>query len=302
MVCITTVTHHFIFTTLHSGVLLNCGLHRCPSRCHQTIEHSKLPCKHRITWQCEKGHNQAQECRLYNRLLRTCTKCANEAKKAEAKLKREAEQLERKRQQEAEQLAHDEKMAELNAKIDVQEQAVQNARLVAERENALKQKQKDLKDAAARAQQLPRPTLFQGFTSSSGGPGPSRSGPTSSNSNSGPADKSQKAEARPKAKNKPDPNPISSAKKNQSPSQEEWERQKRVDGANNEAVDSIMDMIGLEDVKSQVLKIKHKIDVVKRQNATLNDERFSIVLQGNPGTGYSMSYILSRINQFYKSR
>jgi replication-associated recombination protein RarA len=46
-----------------------------------------------------------------------------------------------------------------------------------------------------------------------------------------------------------------------------------------------MDMTGLEAVKAQVLKIKAKIDVTKRQNTSLKDERFNVVLLGNPGTG-----------------
>ncbi|KAJ6576430.1 hypothetical protein DFH09DRAFT_1149320 [Mycena vulgaris] len=221
---------------------------------------------------CEKGHDQSQECRLHRQLPSSCTKCANEAKKAKAKLKREAEQLERKRRQEADQLEHEERMAEYNAKIALEEQAMQDARLAQEREHAVKLKQKDLEDAATRARQLPRPTLFQGFTSSV--PGLKSN---SSNVNPGPAPgPSTPPKANPPG-SKATANPnrgASTLGASHSPSQEEWERQKRVDGANNDAIDSIMGMIGLEDVKSQVLKIKHKIDV-----------RFNIVLQGNPGTG-----------------
>jgi hypothetical protein len=46
-----------------------------------------------------------------------------------------------------------------------------------------------------------------------------------------------------------------------------------------------MDMIGLEDVKSKVLKIKAKIDTVIRQGTDVKDERFGVTLLGNPGTG-----------------
>ncbi|KAJ7475849.1 P-loop containing nucleoside triphosphate hydrolase protein [Mycena latifolia] len=269
------------------GGVLNCG-HPCPSKCHQIDNHSKMPCKHLIKWQCDNGHNQSQECRLYSRSPSPCTKCANEARKAEAKLKREAEQLERKRQQEAEQLVHEERMAEYNAKIALEAQKLEDARLAQEREHVLKQKQRDLEDAAARARQLPQPSLFQGFKSSVSGRMPSGSGTNSSNQTSAPpgAPRPQKTDARTPGTNATTtPGSGLSTGASKSASEEEWERQKRVEGANNDSIDSIMSMIGLEDVKSQVLKIKHKIDVVKRQNATLNDERFNIVLQGNPGTG-----------------
>ncbi|KAJ7756428.1 P-loop containing nucleoside triphosphate hydrolase protein [Mycena maculata] len=262
------------------GALLKCG-HPCPSKCHQIVDHSKMPCRQSITWKCEKGHDQSQECRLYSKSPNRCNKCANDAKKAQAKSKREAEQFERKQRQEAEQLAHEEHMAEINAKIAREEQVQQDARLAEERAYALKQKQKDLQDAATRARQpqSPPPTLYQGFQSATSSPGPSLSTPTATppqNTSSRPPD--------PKSTAKPGPS-APTPKGPPSTSQDEWERQKRVEGASNDAMDSIMGMIGLEDVKSQVLRIKHKIDVVKRQNARLNDERFNIVLQGNPGTG-----------------
>ncbi|KAF8206569.1 P-loop containing nucleoside triphosphate hydrolase protein [Mycena galopus ATCC 62051] len=265
------------------GVLLNCG-HSCPSKCHRIVDHSKMPCQHMIAWKCANGHDQSQECRIHNKLAQQCTRCANDAKKAKAKQKREAEQLERRQRQEAEQLAHEERMAEISAKVALEEQVLQDARLAEDRKRALSQRQKDLEEAAARAQQRqpPQPTLYQGFPSSTLPPAPSPTAPNSM----------QEFFRRPSTQNTPPPAPplLPRSKNNPaggslSASQEEWERQKRVEGAHNDAIDSIMGMIGLEDVKAQVIRIKHKIDVVKRQNARLNDERFNIVLQGNPGTG-----------------
>jgi hypothetical protein len=60
---------------------------------------------------------------------------------------------------------------------------------------------------------------------------------------------------------------------------------KDIEGASNDSIDCIMEMIGLEEVKAQVLRIQSKIDVTRRQNASFKDERFNIVLLGNPGTG-----------------
>ncbi|TGZ77525.1 NFX1-type zinc finger-containing protein 1 [Ascodesmis nigricans] len=70
-----------------------------------------------------------------------------------------------------------------------------------------------------------------------------------------------------------------------SPSSDEWNRQKTYEAAFNEHIDKLMDLIGLEEVKDQVLKIKAKIDVAMRQGIDLSDERFNVAMLGNPGTG-----------------
>ncbi len=74
-------------------------------------------------------------------------------------------------------------------------------------------------------------------------------------------------------------------KHNNSPSQTEWQRQKDQENAHNPAIDKIMEMIGLEDVKAQVLKIKAKVETSIRQGTDLKKERLGLVLLGNPGTG-----------------
>ena len=70
-----------------------------------------------------------------------------------------------------------------------------------------------------------------------------------------------------------------------SPSESEWDRQKRVENASNGAIDSLMKMTGLEEVKIQVLKIKARVDTAQRQSMNMKDERYGMVLLGNPGTG-----------------
>ncbi|KAJ3507971.1 hypothetical protein NLJ89_g6009 [Agrocybe chaxingu] len=65
----------------------------------------------------------------------------------------------------------------------------------------------------------------------------------------------------------------------------EWIRQKQMEGARNDAIDAIMGMTGLEAVKEQVLAVQAKINVSLRQNTSLKQERFNVVLLGNPGTG-----------------
>jgi Cdc6-like AAA superfamily ATPase len=67
--------------------------------------------------------------------------------------------------------------------------------------------------------------------------------------------------------------------------QEEWERAKEFEGASNPALDKLMSMIGLEEVKEQFLTIKSKVDTVIRQGSSLKEERFGAAFLGNPGTG-----------------
>ena len=45
------------------------------------------------------------------------------------------------------------------------------------------------------------------------------------------------------------------------------------------------EMTGLENVKEHFLRVKSKIDTARRQGVDLKQERFDIVLTGNPGTG-----------------
>jgi len=70
-----------------------------------------------------------------------------------------------------------------------------------------------------------------------------------------------------------------------SPATVEWKKEKWFGGAYNPHIDKIMEMVGLENVKEHVLRIKSKVDISKRQGTSLKDERFSIAFLGNPGTG-----------------
>ena len=70
-----------------------------------------------------------------------------------------------------------------------------------------------------------------------------------------------------------------------SPARDKWEHQKRIDGIQNDAINKIMDLTGLEEVKEQTLRITAKVDTMKRQGIPLNKERLNLVLLGIPGTG-----------------
>ena len=78
-----------------------------------------------------------------------------------------------------------------------------------------------------------------------------------------------------------------------SAAEQEWERRKCKEGASNDAIDELMELVGLEDVKEQVLAIQAKVETCKFQGTDLKKERFNIVFQGNPGTGEIFSYLLT---------
>lgn len=65
----------------------------------------------------------------------------------------------------------------------------------------------------------------------------------------------------------------------------DWERLKQLEGARSAPLDTLMSMIGLEDVKREFFSIKLKVDTTLRQGVFLGSERFSCSLLGNPGTG-----------------
>ena len=57
------------------------------------------------------------------------------------------------------------------------------------------------------------------------------------------------------------------------------------ENAHNSAIDKIIEIIGLEDVKAQVLSIKAKVKMSIWQGTNLRKECLGLVLLGNPGTG-----------------
>lgn len=70
-----------------------------------------------------------------------------------------------------------------------------------------------------------------------------------------------------------------------SSAQADWDHQKYFERAQSDEIDTLMGMIGLENVKAKFLTIKAQVDTAIRQNVDLKSERFGTVLVGNPGTG-----------------
>ena len=72
-----------------------------------------------------------------------------------------------------------------------------------------------------------------------------------------------------------------------------------MDGEDNEHIDAIMEMTGLEEVKEQVFNIKDKVNMSIMQDTTVKDECFHIAL-GNPGPGNEIvSIVINMIFLMY---
>ncbi|KAL7819973.1 hypothetical protein V8C26DRAFT_427377 [Trichoderma gracile] len=65
----------------------------------------------------------------------------------------------------------------------------------------------------------------------------------------------------------------------------EWTRRKEQLGENNESLDKVMDMVGIEAVKAAFLEVKDMIDAARSRRGHLKRQALSIVMMGNPGTG-----------------
>lgn len=252
-----------------STTLLKCGVHSCKLKCHPAslVDHTKVLCLHIMIDACSKGHEQKRKCHQ-NPL--PCKKCAKELAELEEKLRKEFEAEQRR---EAQSRAHEQRMKELEEKILAEQQRMKDAELAQERAQALEQKQADLDTTKGVV------TSFLANLSLPKVSSPVSPSPQTSPQANGLPSSSSVPPARPAT---PPGNPATA---NSTTAEKEWQRQKEVEGADSAAVDKIMEMIGLDDVKRQILRIKDKIDVTKRQNTSLKSERFNVVLLGNPGTG-----------------
>ncbi|KAF7355553.1 hypothetical protein MSAN_01472400 [Mycena sanguinolenta] len=267
------------------GTILNCGLHQCPSKCHQLSDHSKMKCLHIMRSKCQNGHQQSWKC--HQRAPAACAKCERETKLAEEKRQKEFA-LQQKR--DAAQLAYAQKLAAIDAELAEKKREEQERRVEAERLLVIQQKEKDLEDAKARLARpvVPRRIVDSPQTALSGSLDQSVPLPATLPQLHSAGRSVQSATITPSLG---EGTPALSPHRSEmleipvSPARDEWQRQKDFEGADNKAVDAIMEMIGLEEVKRQVLDLKAKIDTATRQNVSLKDERFNITFLGNPGTG-----------------
>jgi len=277
------VSFYLISTSIYesfSGTMLTCGQHACPSKCHQLADHSKMQCDKITNKKCPNGHDQQWKC---SKGPSSCGKCERERELAD---KQRQEQFVLQMRRDAEEQVHARQMAELDAQLIREREQGRATREAEERKRALEQKRLDMKAARDQAYSAVPPPL----------PVPSNPPPTQSNSilqsfssylpswASRTSPSSPTSSSQPNSSSKTPPPPKVLVPK-PSAARDEWQYQKSVNGVNSPAIDAIISMIGLEDVKKQVLSIRNKVDTSTRQGTDLKGERFNISMLGNPGTG-----------------
>jgi len=215
------------------------------------------PQNHKITWECWKQSVP-------------CGKCEAEARKREAQRQRD-HKLDLQRQ--ANERAYAQKLIELDEEIAHERRVQKEHADQLDRERVLQQRRKDLADARAATRKVTiiknpdseMPAGTENRTRKADTPMEEKSASPSDDSDRGEEQKDEQPET--------------------SQAKAEWDYQKMFENADNEHLDALMEMIGLESVKEQVLTIKTKIDTCIRQGANIKDERFGAALLGNPGTG-----------------
>ena len=263
-----------------SGTKLTCGIHSCQSKCHQLSDHSKMLCEQVMTSYCPNNHAQTWKCHQKQPL--TCRLCDREAKLAAEKQQKDFE-LQKKR--DVEQQAHDEKLAKMWEQLGAQTQVQKDLQLAREREAALKQLEQDLKDTKERLQQKVEAEKKR----RDGGARAVEQVAASSSSIAATLIDTAEYAVNTFTNTLPKPsspeNTVKKEKEKESGAKSYWQCRKDIEGVANPHIDAIMEMIGLEPVKQQVLKIMDKVDVNVRQGTSLAKERFNVVFLGNPGTG-----------------
>jgi hypothetical protein len=214
-----------------------------------------MECQALVQFICSHNHRSQRPC---SKSQAACAICAEEDRQRERIQKRNAE-LDAER--DTERAAYALQLAENQAEIDHQRRILRDHREAEDSAKALEQKKQDLANLKITANNLKKQRQC------------------STKSQVTPAAKlSSKIVA---AENEED---WSSAKK-------QWDHFKRYEGADNEALDDLMSMIGLEDVKEKFLAIKLEVDTAVRQGLDMSNTRLGASLLGNPGTGKRLLFL-----------
>ncbi|KAI0398918.1 P-loop containing nucleoside triphosphate hydrolase protein [Xylaria palmicola] len=279
--------------------LLSCGKHTCPKRCHIRVDHSKMPCSEVLADICANGHRLLWQCS--DNRPPPCQTCRFEKEEKERRDRRDKD-LELERQ--AKQQAYAKQLAAVRDEIARQQQAAKDRREQQLREQTLRQYQDELDRIKEEAEKL---------SNQSGLPPPKGALATKPNSAKKYTDtqeltkKQQDQEQKDQDSQLPtqqttDAQQFGSQESDtpdgahidegelapihqQSSAEQDWQQQKELELASNEALDSLMQMIGLEAVKKDFLNIKARVDTSIRQGVDLKGDRFGAALLGNPGTG-----------------
>ncbi|KAJ5771640.1 P-loop containing nucleoside triphosphate hydrolase protein [Penicillium odoratum] len=258
------------------GVRLSCGEHECPLKCHQLNDHSKMKCTKIIKWKCPRGHILSLSC---SAVKSSCRSCTQEDKLKERKHDRDVK-LEAERQRK--QILYTQELAELQSetshlrrlKSDKLEDA-ERARILEQHREEIKELQSPQSSAESTVStQSTRQTLPRLVDPRPRSPRPQEVG----NQGIQPIAHNKEPRVKPSTREVMAKKPTSKAKS-------DWDYQKSYLNSRSQEIDALIDMVGLESVKSTFLTIKAKVDTAVRQNVDLGRERFGTVLLGNPGTG-----------------
>lgn len=220
-----------------------------------------MDCEYPIDIKCDRNHEYSRPC---CKKSAPCGVCADDDFKKERKRKRDLD-LETKRL--SNQRTYERKLQEIQDEIE-HEQRLQNEMLEGkERDKILEQRRRDLQSVKEIGLKMTSFSIQSSSTENK------RQDETSAFTDQ---DSSKNGVQQKRGSN---PNGADQT------AEDEWIYQKKYEGAENEAIDSLMAMIGLEDVKQKFLSIKSKVDTAIRQCVDLKDERFGATLLGNPGTG-----------------
>ncbi|PQE16470.1 nfx1-type zinc finger-containing 1 protein [Rutstroemia sp. NJR-2017a BBW] len=253
------------------------------------FDHSKIQCKVVMEQKCPKGHTIQWQCHESHPPA-TYAKCEKEKLDAEKQARKKFENQVKREMMIQE---HQKNIDKIQSEIDETRQLMQDSKLQSEYNAILAQKKKDLAAAKELAKRNAAKTTASPLSSTSTVPPTSSSDSVASTSAALPA-RPAPSIAPPKKENLQQ-HLQECLDHNVSASKTEWQRQKDQENAKSGAIDSIMEMIGLEEVKSQVLRIKSKVDTSKRQGTDLRKERFGLILLGNPGTARHYAKVLTSL-------
>ena len=213
-----------------------------------------MDCSYKIERTCDRQHKRQVACSNKDDI---CSKCIKEDKDQERRIRRDI-QLEKKRMESQDAYARE--LQEIQDEID---RALRTMKYMAQEEAQKKNLAQQRSEAATLKETAAR---MQSMKSAQASQPP-------------PQVKPDKKKAKVFPKKDKDSNDLPNN------AQEEWEYLKQLEGAKCEAMDELMDMIGLEEVKMLFLDIKGTIDTKIRQKVALASQRFGCSLLGNPGTG-----------------
>ncbi|GAD99219.1 conserved hypothetical protein [Paecilomyces variotii No. 5] len=253
------------------GVKLSCGIHECPSRCHQLVDHSKMICTKIVKWNCPRGHTLSVPC---SKIKGACRFCTEEDVIRERKRERD-QKLETERQKK--QAAYAQELAELQDEASHLRRLRGNVLVDAEQAKVIKQYRDEIEALKSPAKPGRNMAGTQNVAARATTP---VSHELITTEKSKEYTKPPSDEPRKKIK-------VPGAMPTQAPSEakSEWDYQKTYHNSQSPEIDQLMDMVGLESVKKKFLEIKQKVDLAIRQNIDLSSDRYGTVLLGNPGTG-----------------